>query len=123
MVTRGIDTTYIPSRNSKFSYSHIPYNLRYAVESLAFQFTWEKGVRGTVEWRGSIDGINWVSEIGNDCLSRTIEDINEGGTFIQPFPSPWLALAYLQFVWTPADQIGSEGNFTVSLRVCPGGGA
>lgn len=120
-MSKSLNFCYIQDKNSRFAYTHTAYDLAIIVGSIAFQMNWEPGVRGTALWEVTIDGVNWVQEIDGECMRLDITDISQGGSKIKRFPLAWISGAFLRFSWIPAVDVGSEGQYSVFLRVNGGG--
>lgn len=124
-MSKALQFCYIQDKNSRFAYTHTAYDLAIIVGSIAFQLSWEAGVRGTAYWEMTLDGVNWVTEVDDGgcktCMRTDITDIDRPGSIIKVFPRAWISAAYLRFNWVPAKDVGSEGKFSVNLRVNGGG--
>lgn len=117
-MTTSIDfPNYISCKNSAISFTSNEYNLKTVVGGLAYQVVWEEGVRGKLKWQAAIAEGQWVDEIDCEIIELEINSGNAGSKIIT-LKEAWYLARYIRVVWTPSE-FGTEGDYTVAMRVLP----
>jgi len=120
MATKAITKVdFIVDKDASLTFESIVMNMIHPLQSLSYQFVWDVGVVGIVDFYASIypPPYKWEALVScsNVCFN-TADSATESE--IISIPGLWLTAGYIKFIFTP-DAGGSTGNMNVAQRVVP----